>query len=97
MAAARSALNHWRKFDAAAIAVAQAEFVLGSALLNHAESLLDVDPAESRVLSQQAVGHLSGALDSMRAFGNEALPDMNECDQRLEVARRLQSISSHNT
>lgn len=94
VAAARSALNHWRKFDAAAVAVAQAEFVLGSALLNHAESLLDVDPAESRVLSQQAVEHLSGALDSMRAFGNEALPDMNECDQRLEVARRLQSTLS---
>lgn len=92
--AARSAMNHWRDFDATAVAVAQAGFLLGSALLTHAESLLDLDPAESQVLSQQAVQNLSKALDSMRAFGTKALLDMNECDQRLEVARRLQSASS---
>lgn len=91
VAAARSAMDHWRDFDAAAVTVAQAEFLLGSALLNHAAYLLDDDPAESQILSQQAVTHLSGSLDSMRAFGTQALLDMNECDQRLEVARRLQS------
>jgi tetratricopeptide (TPR) repeat protein len=87
--AARQALELWRVHDIAAVTVARSEMNLGYTFLRQAQCLNEEDQEQAAVALGRALERLRAAQEALSAFGPEAAPDVQWCQEQIDFAERL--------
>jgi len=91
VSAAREAADGWRKHDRGDIRVAQADRVLGWALLKLGESLFESDSLKAQTALDESVSRLGEARETLVAFGREGERDAATCLEQKDFAARLRA------
>lgn len=87
--AARSARDHWYKHDLSAVTATQADMKLGYTLLKLGEHQFDHDPQEAKRTLTEAVRWLTGARQSLEAFGSAQAADIAWNLEQTDFAHRI--------